>query len=613
MTPLTLTGAIFGLLAGLTAALARNLPSEQDLLLILTSPQIQVDARYLAPGAAGDYAQHALCRCGLRIGADQIPPLLKEALLAQEDTHFYVHRGIDWIGLGRAFSSNVSGGAVQGGSTLTQQLAKNLITGNARSGFRGVARKIREAVVAKRIENAMTKHEILAAYLNQMDFGTTDGVTAIGVVQAARKYFGKPVKDLNLYESAMLVGTLRGTSMYNPITNPEAAARQADAVLKKMVQQDRISERERARAEQQGIRPGSLPLVDIGVGYYVMWSRAELADIAAAHPAGGLTRYVVGLDAWRQAQGEATIRDLVNRNGDRHVGQGALVAVDSDGRVSALVGGAGFASSQFDHATQAMRQPGSAFKLFVYTAAIQSGLSPDSIRRDEFVSIGGWSPDDSDHKFLGPITLRTAFARSRNTVAALLGAEVGPDAISTIAHELGIKSPLRRERSLALGTSEVTLLDLTSAYVPFMNEGRPVRPYAARMALNGQGGVIYRHDPAPLRPAVDARTLQAMRSMLRAVVTEGTGRQAKLRDRWSAGKTGTTQDNRDAWFIGFTDQVTTGVWFGNDDNSPMTGVSGGSMPALAWRGFNEAMNALPFPDGGMRPAPVARRRLAALR
>jgi penicillin-binding protein 1A len=602
MTPLTLTGAIFGLLGGLTVALGRNLPSEQDLPVILTSPQIQVDARYLAPGAQGEYARHAVCRCGLRLGADQVPPLLKEALLAQEDTHFYVHRGIDWIGLGRAFSSTMSGGPVQGGSTLTQQLAKNLITGNARAGLRGVVRKVREALIARRIENAMTKDEILAAYLNQMDFGTTDGVTAIGIVQAARKYFGKPVKDLNLYESAMLVGTLRGTSLYNPIANPEAAKRQAKAVLDKMLQQNRIGQRELSRAVQQGIQPGPLAPVAIGTGYYVMWSRAELADIAAAHPAGGLTRYVVGLDAWRQAQGEAAIRDLMASNEDRHVGQGALVAIDSDGRVSALVGGTDFASSQFDHATQAMRQPGSAFKLFVYTAAIAAGLSPATIRRDVPVSIDGWIPDDSDHKHLGPIPLITAFARSRNTVAAQLGAEIGTDAISIVAHELGIRSPLRRERSLALGTSEVTLLELTSAYVPFMSEGRPVRPYAARMALDARGGVIYRNDRAPLRPAVDTRTLQAMRSMLRAVVLEGTGHQARLRDRWSAGKTGTTQDNRDEWFIGLTDQVTTGIWFGNDDNSPMAGVSGGSMPALAWRGFNEAINAHPFPESGDRRA-----------
>jgi penicillin-binding protein 1A len=438
----------------------------------------------------------------------------------------------------------------------------------------------------------------------------------------------------------MLAGVLRGTRLYNPIANPEAADRQARAVLEKMLYQDRISQDAYSRSLREA---NALPrermagAVAITTGYYVAWSYAELADIAAARPAGvgkGLMRYVVGLDPWHQAQGEAAIQEALARSGDRHVGQGALVAIDSDGRVDALVGGADFAASQFDRATQAKRQPGSAFKLFVYTAAINAGLSPNSIRTDAPVSVNGYAPHNVDHAFLGPIPLVTAFAKSRNTVAVLLGMEVGANAVFNLARELGVKSPLHGGPSFALGTSEVTLLELTSAYVPFMfmNEGRPVRPYAARMALSAQGEVIWRHNPAPLRPVVSAGTRQAMRSMLRAVVTEGTGKQARLRDGWSAGKTGTTQDNRDAWFIGFTDRLTTGVWFGNDDHSPMAGISGASAPALAWRGFNEAMAAQPFPErsaatahGGEkvgavvvkpplpRPAPeAARRRSAAL-
>jgi penicillin-binding protein 1A len=604
MNPLTLAAAAFGALGGLTATLARDLPSEQDLPVILTSPQVQVEARYLLGGAQDEYARHAVCRCGPRLSPDEIPPALKEALLAQEDTRFYVHRGIDWIGLVRAAGSVVSGGAVQGGSTLTQQLVKNLITGNARTGLDGVMRKVREAIVASRVERVMTKDEILAAYLNQMDFGSTDGSAAIGVVQAARKYFAKPVQDLTLYEAAMLVGTLRGTRRYNPIANPDAADQQARSVLGKMRDQERISPGAYVRALRQVYalpRGGTAASVATATGYYVAWARAELADIAAGRPAGarkGLLRYVVGLDPWHQAQGEAAVRDALERAGDQHVGQGALAAIDGDGRVDALVGGADFATSQFDRATQAKRQPGSAFKLFVYTAALNAGLSPDSIRPDAPVSVDGYAPQNADHKFRGPIPLSTAFAQSRNTVAVLLGKEVGVNAIINVAHELGVKSPLHPGPSLALGTSEVTLLELTSAYTAFMNDGRPVRPYAARMVLNARGEVIWRRNPTPLQPAVSARTLRAMRGMLREVVTEGTGRQARLRDRWSAGKTGTTQDNRDAWFIGFTDRLTTGVWFGNDDHSPMAGVAGAGMPALAWRGFNEAMSAHPFPESG---------------
>jgi len=601
---LIIAAAASGLVGGLAIALARHVPSERDLPVILTSPQIQVDARYLKPGLRDAFAQHAVCRCGLWLGANQIPQILKQALLAQEDTRFYIHRGIDWIGLGRSFVSIISGGSIQGGSTLTQQLVKNLITGNARSGFPGVVRKAREAIIARRVERAMTKEEILTAYLNQMDFGTTDGSAAIGVEQAARKYFGKPVKDLNLYETAMLVGTLRATSAYNPTINPGAADHQARVVLQKMQDQSLIGENDYSRALRQTIQSGQLPPITVAAGYYLAWARTELAQIAEAQEMRGRVRFVVGLDVWHQLQGDAAIKELIARNEDRHVSQGALVALDGDGRVSALVGGADFAVSQFDRATQAMRQPGSAFKLFVYVASIKAGLKPNSVRPDAPISVGDWTPANSDHQFLGPITLMKAFARSRNTVATLLGREVGINAVSNEAHELGIRSPLGQDPSLVLGTSEVTLLELTSAYVPFMNEGRPVRPYAARIALNSSGQVIYRHDPAPKPPVLDKRTVEAMREMLRAVVTEGTGQKARLRDLWSAGKTGTSQGNRDAWFIGFTDHVTTGIWFGNDDNSQMTGVSGADMPVLAWHKFNDAINAPPAPGVGAKPPPA---------
>jgi penicillin-binding protein 1A len=601
---LTAAAATFGLLGGLTIALARHAPSDDDLPVILTNPQIQVDARYLLPGARDAYAQHVVCRCGLWLSADQIPQLLKHALLAQEDTRFYIHRGIDWIGLSRSFVSIMSGGPIQGGSTLTQQLVKNLITGNARSGFRGVVRKVREAIIARRIERAMTKEEILAAYLNQMDFGATDGSAAIGVEQATRKYFGKPVKDLNLYEAAMLVGTLRATNAYNPTVNPSAADHEARVVLQKMLTQGLIGENDYSRALRQTVQSGSLAPIPILTGYYLAWARTELAQIAEAQEMRGRVRFVVGLNLRHQVQGDAAIKELIGRNDSRHVSQGALVALHSDGRVSALVGGADFAASQFDRATQAMRQPGSAFKLFVYVASVKAGLSPNSVRLDEPISFGDWTPANADNRFLGPITLTKAFALSRNTVATRLGREVGIDAVLNEARELGIKSPLGRDPSLVLGTSEVTLLELTSAYVPFMNGGRPVQPYAARIALDSSGRIIYRHDPAPKPPVLNGRTVHAMREMLRAVVTEGTGQNARLRDLWSGGKTGTSQGNRDAWFIGFTDRLATGIWFGNDDNSPMTGVSGHDMPALAWHQFNEAINAPPTSGVGARTPPA---------
>jgi len=611
-TSMIAAAAACGLFGGLIFTLARHAPAERDLPVILSSPQIQVDSRYLLPGLRNEFAQHAVCRCGLWLDGDQIPPMLKHALLAQEDTRFYIHRGIDWIGLGRALVSDLSGGATQGGSTLTQQLVKNLITGNARAGLSGIVRKVREAIIARRVERALTKEQILTAYFNQMDFGSTDGSAAIGVVQATFKYFGKPVKDLNLYEAAMLVGTLRATTAFNPGSNPDAADRQARAVLAKMFNQNLIGEKDLFLALRQAVQRGSQPPIAISAGYYVAWSRAELARIAQSHPAHGRVRYVVGLDTWHQVHGDTAIKAALAGNADRHVGQGALVALESDGRVSALVGGADFAASQFDRATQAMRQPGSAFKLFVYAAAMKTGLNPGSIRQDAPVSLGDWSPDNADHKFLGAITLRQAFALSKNTVATRVGLEIGIDSVWKQAHELGIRSPLRPDMSLVLGTSEVTLLELTSAYVPFMNEGRAVQPYAARIALDSAGEVIYRRDATPEAAVVNDRTYHAMRDMLRAVVTDGTGQKAQLRDPRVYGKTGTSQGNRDAWFVGFTDRVTTGIWFGNDDNSQMTGVSGATMPAEAWRRFNEAINMPPASGHPGDQSPPAGEKLAGV-
>jgi len=590
---LVLAAAASGLLGGVVVTLARHAPSEQDLRTILTNPQIHVDARYLLQDGKSEFVQHASCRCGLSLPSEQIPRILKQALTAREDSRFHVHRGIDWIGLARALLSNLAGRSMQGGSTLTQQLVKNLITGNARSGLSGLARKIREAIIARRAERALTKEQILTAYLNQIDFGSTDGATAIGVTEAARKYFGKDAQTLNLYEAAMLVGMLRATTTYNPIVNPDAADQQARDVLQKMVAGGSIGQRDLSRAVRLGIQRGSLPPIAIAAGHYIAWSRAELADIARSHPTNGAVRYVVGLDTWRQLHGEAAIRELIARNGGLHVGQGALVSLENDGRVSSLVGGSDYASSQFDRATQARRQPGSAFKPVVYAAAIRAGLDPGTIRLDSPIADGDFRPDNADHKFLGPIPLTTALALSRNTVAVRLGREVGIGSVVEQARELGIRSPLRRDLSLVFGTSEVTLLELTAAYVPFMNDGRVARPYAAVAALDASGRIVYRHDPAPGMRVLNARTVRAMRQMLRAVVTEGTGRRAQLRDRWSAGKTGTSQGNRDAWFVGFTDHLATGIWFGNDDNSQMTGISGAGMPVDAWRMVNEGANAPP--------------------
>lgn len=571
--------------AGGVAGLSKHVPTGADAAYLAISPQITIDASHLVSRDKREFVANAINRIGMPLQPGQIPAYLKAAIIAQEDHRFLVHSGLDWFGLTRAGIIDVLGGHVEGGSTLTQQVVKNTILDSNRYGFRGIVRKIKEAIVAVRLEKVVSKDTILTDYVNAANFGHVKGRDTIGVEEAAETYFHKNAQQLNLYECAVLAGMLKAPQIYNPAVDPVASNKQARDVLNKMVEQKFIRQNEAITALRIQSQPGRLEPVRLDARYYMQWTFEEIVHLKNWSAKDGIVRFVVGVDPWSQIRAETEIRELVAEHSTRKI-QGALIAMTPNGLVRAVVGGSDFGTDQFDHATKAKRQPGSAFKAIVYAAAMQAGLRPDTIRVDSPIRIGGWQPENSDHRYLGAVTLRDAFALSRNTVATRLGQEIGIDKIIAEGHKLGITSELRRDATLPLGTSEVTVLELTSVYAAFANGGHVVHPYGVAMAVNS-GQVIYRKETGEGPVVLGPKAVKDMRDMLRAVVVKGTGRRAGG-GVWAAGKTGTSQGPRDGWFIGFRrdEPMVTGVWIGNDANLPIPGLSGGTLPADIWRRFN---------------------------
>ena len=566
--------ACLGAFVGLTMALSHRLPSGEALRAIAAGPQIRVDL--------GSHDGAVECVCALPVAYADLPPHLVRALIAYEDRRFRVHSGVDWIGLARALASNLTGGGLQGGSTITQQLARNLGVGDARSGLAGVFRKLREAIVAHRMEMAMTKDEIIAAYLNTADFGRSDGWTAWGVQIATHKYFHKPVQEVNLYEAAQLVGILGGTTAYNPLRNPRAADRRARRVLRAMAAAGLARQSDVAAAIERGARPGRAKPIRFRPGYFIDAALREARAVVGGD--GGIARLVVTLAPEEQYAAEQVVTETLAANRDRDVGQGAFVSMRYDGAVTALVGGADYGKSQFNRAADAVRSPGSAFKPFVYVAAIMNGFAPDS-RVSDRPQPNGW-PRNFSGRYMGFVSLRFALEKSLNAATVELAKKVGVAKIIAMARKLGIATPLKDDLSIALGSGGVTLLDLTSAYGVFANDGRRVTPHLVAAAYSGSGLTLLQRSPAHPERLIDSATAQTIGKLLRGVVTRGTGVAARDPARWSAGKTGTSQSNRDAWFVGFTTDRVTGVWLGNDDGSPMSGVTGGGPPAQAWKRFH---------------------------
>ncbi len=523
-----------------------------------------------------DQAGAAFASFGDRYGdfleLEQMSPWLPKAVVAIEDRRFYQHPGIDPIGIARALVQDLKAGhVVQGGSTISQQLAKLTFLSPERS----LARKVKEALYAFWIEARFTKHQILEAYLNRVYLGSG----AYGVDAAARRYFGKPAGELSLAEAAMLAGVIKAPSYFAPTRDLALAQKRAAIVLNSMVEQG-LASREQAAAAKAHPATLASPKMRAGSGYFAEWVAAE--SRLYADPGQPRLKVQTTLDRHLQEAAEAAVQNVFARTGAK-VGQAALVAMTPDGRVRAMLGGRAYASSQFNRATQAERQPGSAFKLFVYLAALEAGLRPEDKISAAPIEVDGWRPRNDDDTYPPALTLTDAFAHSVNTAAVRLAEQVGHQAVIKMAGRLGITSSLRDDPSLALGSSEVRLLELTGAYASIANGGRLVWPEAI-LSIQGSGDqVLYRRRPVD-EPVLEPAVVRAMRAMLEVTVLRGTGRQAALR-RFVAGKTGTSSDNRDAWFIGFTDDLVAGVWVGNDDGRPMANVSGGTLPAQIFRDF----------------------------
>jgi penicillin-binding protein 1A len=586
-------------LAGLVAWLAQGLPDISRLDPSRRSPSITLldrDGQVLA--TFGDLY-------GAPVRLADLPPYLPQAVLATEDRRFYHHFGIDPLGIARAIYVNLKAGhAVQGGSTITQQLAKNLFLTSERT----LHRKGQEVLLALWLEQNYSKDEILALYLNSVYFGAG----TFGVDAAARRYFDKPAAKVTPYEAAMLAGLLKAPSRANPIADPAAADARARIVIANMVDAGYLSTEDAQRIAADHAAAGPI-VVDKRIGrYFADWVLDQVAGFIGYNDKNLVVRTTLDSGLQRIAEAEA-VRLLDDAGTKKQAGQAALVAMTPDGAVRAMVGGRDYDESQFNRAVQAKRQPGSAFKPFVYLAAFEAGLGPDSRMVDAPIAIRGWTPGNFADRYYGEVSLREAFAHSLNSVAVQLLQRVGPERVVKAARRLGIVSDLLASPSLALGTSEVSLLELTAAYATFDNRGNGVLPHAILEISDGGGTVLYRRAGSGLDRAVAPQQVGQMLDIMQAVVQSGSGKVAAL-GRPAAGKTGTSQGYRDAWFVGFTAELVTGVWVGNDDDTPMSRVTGGSLPTRLWKAFmsraleGQPVRPLPVPGGyvpGQAPILVA--------
>ncbi len=510
---------------------------------------------------------------GDAVAMAELPDYVPNAVIAIEDRRFYGHYGVDPIGISRAMFNNIRRGQMrEGGSTLTQQLAKNLFLTHERT----FTRKAQELVFAVWLESKFSKEEILQLYLNRVYFGGG----ANGIDKASRTFYGKSAYELTLMEAATLAGVLKAPTNYNPARHPKDAAARAKLVLGNMVDEGYIT---REEAQDAIDNPSKAAVRDFtpATQYAVDWINTQLPLLIKKNKQSLIIETTIEPNL--QAQAENVLRKRLNDNGKKlNVAQGAIVTMDGTGAVRALVGGRSYKRSQFNRATEAKRQPGSAFKAFVYLAALENGYRPDSVEVDEPVTIGNWTPENYKRKYLGPVSLDRAYALSLNTVAAKLTRAVAPSSVTQVAKRLGVTSKLGQDASIALGTSEVSLLEMTTAFTPFANGGQAVEAFVVNRILSRDGNVLYERGGSGLGRVIGERELGDMNAMMRQVILTGTGTKARFDGQDMGGKTGTSQDYRDAWFVGYTPYLVTGVWMGNDDNTPTKKVTGGSLPALVW-------------------------------
>jgi penicillin-binding protein 1A len=508
-----------------------------------------------------------------------LPPYLPKAFVAIEDRRFYDHIGIDPLGVSRALMRDVIGrSGIEGGSTLTQQLAKNLFLTQERT----LSRKIQEAILALWLERRYSKDQILELYLNRVYFGSG----AYGVEAAAQKYFGKSARFVTLPEAAVLAGLMKSPTRLAPNRNLKGANERAAEVITAMAEQGHITE---AMAKSALASPAQV-IHDKSAGsinYVADYVMDALDDSVGAIDEDIVVTTTINLKM--QDEAERALTEELNAKGLKFgVEQGALVALDPSGAVKAMVGGRNYADSQFNRAVAAKRQPGSSFKPFVYLAALEKGLTPDTVRDDAPISVKGWSPENYSREYFGPVTLTKALALSLNTVAVRLGLEVGPKAVVAVAHRLGIASDLDPVPSIALGSSEVTPLEMVSAYAAFANGGIGVQPHVIARVRTAGGKQLYARRNASFGRVIDPQYVAMMNQMMQETLLTGTARKAELPGWQAAGKTGTSQDWRDAWFVGYTSYLVAGVWLGNDDGSPTKKVSGGNLPVEIWSRFMKA-------------------------
>ncbi|MDO6415986.1 PBP1A family penicillin-binding protein [Sphingomonas sp. BIUV-7] len=503
---------------------------------------------------------------------DRIPAEMRNAIVAVEDRRFYSHPGVDPIGVARMFyvakRLHDEGRRLQGGSTITQQIARNIFLSSKYS----YGRKIREAILALAMERKFSKAQILELYLNRVYFGGG----AYGIDAASRKFFGHPGDKLNLAEAAIIAGLVKAPSHYSPSADAQAARDRASVVLDVMVDAGTLTP-----AQAKGVNLDSVTFApepkQNSVRYFTDWALSQL-DTIVDEQAAPLDVWTT-LDKRMQDAADASIR----QNTPKDL-QGALVSMENDGAVRAMVGGTDYVTSIYNRATQAQRQPGSAFKLFVYLSALEAGVKPGDPVVDEPITIDNWSPRNSSRRFLGPIDVRTAFAFSINTVAAKIGQQVGFDSVADMAHRFGITTQINTHPSMVLGTSDVRLIELTRAFAAISANGNAVTPYGILKVSTTDGTVIYQREAVQPRVLVAPFVAAEMTDLLQTAVNVGTARAAQI-GRPVAGKTGTTSSNKDGWFLGFSSGLTTGVWMGRDDAKPIPGLQGGRNPAQAFSAF----------------------------
>lgn len=569
--------------AGLVAYYGAKMPSAESWAMPDRPPNIKI------VDVNGELLANRGSTGGEAIPLDGMSPYIPLAVMAIEDRRYYSHFGFDPIGFTRAMLRNaMSGRMVQGGSTITQQLAKNMFL----TPDRTLERKVQEVLLAFWLESKYTKDQILAMYLNRVFFGSN----SYGVEAASRRYFNKSARDVNLTEAAILAGLLKAPSALSPAKNPEGAMERAKLVLAAMEDEGYISRDEMVAAADN--KPKKAKSYWSGAEHYA--ADMVMDDLPAL--IGEVKEDVIvdtTIDRTLEKAAEKAIKDTLDKEGKKlNSSQAALVSIDGTGAIRALVGGRDYAASQFNRAFKAKRQPGSAFKPFVYAAALEQGVRPGSMRNDAPVRIGKWTPDNYDNKYRGQVTVASALAQSLNTIAAQLVMEAGPQNVIKLAHRLGVETAMQENASIALGTSETSLVELTSAYAPFMNGGYKATPHIIKRVTTVSGKVLYENTYDEPPRVLSERIAAQMNQMMNGVLTRGTGKNAKLPGWQAAGKTGTTQSFRDALFVGYTANLVTGVWFGNDNGDSMKKVTGGGLPSKAWSQFMIAAHQ------GLSPAPL---------